>query len=455
VRRYRLTALILALTAVLSFTTVPARAETGVSIDFFVDTLSPHGEWVEHPRHGRVWYPRDVDYDWRPYTRGHWANTEEHGWMWVSDEEWGWGPYHYGRWDFDDRYGWVWVPGYEWGPAWVEWRSGGGHIGWAPLSPAASFVDGRIVYAERFDYFAPRYRPAWVFVPEVHFLRPRLYSFCVPPARNVTIINRTTNVTNYTVVNQTVINKSVTVQHIAAVTKQQVPVTKIVQVNNPVAGQAAGSQRPNSVSLFRPVVNQGGKPQLAQGVTTAAIVQSAKAAAPPKTDGQPPKPNAAAATAVKQVEGAAPAASQQKALPNKTAAVPPVNKAAKEAAPPAKPPVALKSDAPAASARTTAAPPPGDDSRLKTLQERQKAERAAMVQRQQQDRSKAALLQKPGVIRDQFRERSEQRRIEAQQRKVVQNRPVPPRVTAQPPRQPVPVRQAQKKPTPNGQQPPR
>ena len=111
------------------------RAETGVSIDFFVETLAPHGEWVEHPRHGRVWYPRDVDHDWRPYTRGRWVNTEEHGWMWVSDEEWGWGPYHYGRWDFDDRYGWVWIPGYDWGPAWVEWRSGGGYIGGAnPLS---------------------------------------------------------------------------------------------------------------------------------------------------------------------------------------------------------------------------------------------------------------------------------------------------------------------------------
>jgi hypothetical protein len=456
----------------------PARAETDVSMEFFVETLSPHGEWVEHPRHGRVWYPRDVGHDWRPYTRGRWANTEEHGWTWVSDEEWGWGPYHYGRWDFDDRYGWVWIPGYDWGPAWVEWRTGGGHIGWAPMPPAAVWGDGGIVYAERFDYYAPRYRPAWVFVPEVHFLRPRLYTYCAPPARNVTIINKTTQVTNYTFINKTVINKSINVNYVQNVTKTTVPTEKVVQANVPVRG--AGSKTGGAIPLFKPIEKSDGKPKLAAGVNTAAIVQSAKARAPAKKDGEAPKPNAAAlnvapnaksAVTGNAAKGAEPkgaekrGAEKQRIAGTQQSNTPPTNKP--DTANKPAPPVALKSEGrPKVEVpkKVATPPPPRDDSRLKAIQERQREERAETARRQQQERSKAALLQKPGVIRDQVRERLEQRRIQTQQRQVVQNRPVPPRVSAPPPR-PVPTRQqaaqarpapppAQAKPAPKGQQPP-
>jgi hypothetical protein len=116
------------------------RRHGGVTISFgvFYDELSPHGEWI--PVGGGVygWRPIGVHGEWRPYTVGRWCWTDD-GWYWFSDEPWGWATFHYGRWHYDDYYGWLWIPGYDWAPAWVEWRYGGGHIGWAPLSPYAVF----------------------------------------------------------------------------------------------------------------------------------------------------------------------------------------------------------------------------------------------------------------------------------------------------------------------------
>src|SRR5258708_33820088 len=77
--------------------------------------------------------------EWRPYTLGHWVYTDDDGWLWVSDEEWGWAAYHYGRW-YNDSGRWFWVPGRVWAPAWVAWRTGGGHIGRAPPPPPAAFA---------------------------------------------------------------------------------------------------------------------------------------------------------------------------------------------------------------------------------------------------------------------------------------------------------------------------
>lgn len=116
--------------------TKKTQAETpmGVSFQVFYDELSPYGDWINDPRHGYIWLPY-VDRDFHPYgSNGHWAMTE-YGNTWVSYYDWGWAPFHYGRWLYDDYYGWAWVPGYEWGPAWVNWRTGGGYYGWAPLGP--------------------------------------------------------------------------------------------------------------------------------------------------------------------------------------------------------------------------------------------------------------------------------------------------------------------------------
>jgi hypothetical protein len=75
-----------------------AAADPGAaSVDYFHQQLSPYGQWVADERYGEVWVPQ-VAPGWRPYTTGHWANTDQ-GWAWVADEDWGWAPFHYGRWD--------------------------------------------------------------------------------------------------------------------------------------------------------------------------------------------------------------------------------------------------------------------------------------------------------------------------------------------------------------------
>lgn len=138
-----------------------AKAQYGdyddnVSLETFYEELAPYGVWINDPQYGRVWRP-DVDQDeFRPYySRGHWEMTR-YGNTWVSDYDWGWAPFHYGRWYHHSRRGWLWIPGREWAPAWVSWRSGGGHYGWAPLGPGININMniGRIP-----DYW-------WVFIPQ-------------------------------------------------------------------------------------------------------------------------------------------------------------------------------------------------------------------------------------------------------------------------------------------------
>jgi len=163
------------------------------SVDDFDEPLSPYGEWVVVGSYGRCWRPSRVDASWRPYSSGQWVYTDA-GWCWQSDEPWGWATYHYGRWDFDVSFGWLWFPETQWAPAWVEWRSGGGYIGWAPTPPARR----RSSWREREDR-------AYVFVPEPRFVESVRPSQVI--VNNTTIVHQTVNITNTTVVNNTVINQ--------------------------------------------------------------------------------------------------------------------------------------------------------------------------------------------------------------------------------------------------------
>ena len=92
-----------------------APANDDVSFQTFYDQLANQGSWVQTDQYGYVFQPTESDPNWRPYTYGHWVNTDA-GLTWVSDESFGWATYHYGRWVNLDGYGWVWVPGYTWGP---------------------------------------------------------------------------------------------------------------------------------------------------------------------------------------------------------------------------------------------------------------------------------------------------------------------------------------------------
>jgi len=95
-----------------------------VTYNYFYDTLSPYGTWIDVDGYGYCWQPTVVVLNggWRPYCdRGRWLYTNL-GWYWHSDYSWGWATFHYGRWFSHPRWGWCWYPGYVWGPSWVSWR---------------------------------------------------------------------------------------------------------------------------------------------------------------------------------------------------------------------------------------------------------------------------------------------------------------------------------------------
>ena len=114
----------------------PTASTAAVSDDEIDSTLDGYGQWIDTDDYGQVWRPDAtvVGVDFTPYeSGGSWAYTDA-GWAFACDYPWGWLPFHYGRWAWFHGY-WGWVPGHRWGPAWVEWRHGGGVVGWRPLPP--------------------------------------------------------------------------------------------------------------------------------------------------------------------------------------------------------------------------------------------------------------------------------------------------------------------------------
>lgn len=188
----------------------PAMAQDR-DVDFseFYEALEPHGQWLQHRKYGYVWSPDAAeDDDWRPYSRGHWAPTEEHGWYWVSDEPFGWAVYHYGRWADDEQHGWIWIPGSEWAPAWVAWRDSDDYIGWAPLPPEAKWRGDALEFSS--DYYnSPRFAPYWIFVAPRYLSTPGLYRHAAPRSRNATILGSTRYVTDYRRSDRYVFNRGI------------------------------------------------------------------------------------------------------------------------------------------------------------------------------------------------------------------------------------------------------
>src|SRR5690606_3356237 len=82
-------------------------------------------------------------------------------------EPYAWAVYHYGRWYDDDRLGWCWVPGRNWAPAWVTWRRGDRHVGWAPLPPEEDGFQLSVSLDFRPEQLD---RDDWFFVPASGFL---------------------------------------------------------------------------------------------------------------------------------------------------------------------------------------------------------------------------------------------------------------------------------------------
>ena len=149
------------------------QPEGDVDVTTFDETLNPYGQWVDTgsgPNDGRAWRPDPdvVGEDFQPYaTGGHWVYSDW-GWTWESDYPWGWAPFHYGRWALTPSWGWVWYPGTVWAPAWVDWRFGGGYIGWAPLPPVGYAV------------VVQPWRPYWCFVPSNVFVYHDVWAYRLP-----------------------------------------------------------------------------------------------------------------------------------------------------------------------------------------------------------------------------------------------------------------------------------
>ena len=244
--------LLFAIVALIGAISAPhARAQ--VSVNFFYDSLSPYGEWVDDPDYGYCWHPTSVADNWAPYTDGYWAYTDS-GWTWVSYEDYGGVVYHYGRWANLPGEGWVWVPGYTWAPAWVSWRYGGGYCGWAPLPPEARW-SASVGFGYGVDAHFDIGPGFFNFVRVGDFGAPALGPVIIGREQNVTIINNTTNITNITTNNSNVYAGGPSYAALAAHSSRPIPRLKLVrQTDASLAqgGKVLSHQQGNQLMVLAP-----------------------------------------------------------------------------------------------------------------------------------------------------------------------------------------------------------
>jgi hypothetical protein len=227
---------------------IETAPETQGEVDLaaFREPLEKYGNWTQRAG-SPVWVPNDEPPGWRPYTTGHWANTDE-GWTWVADEEWGWAPFHYGRWFFDRALGWAWMPGSVWAPAWVAWRSTDDYVGWAPLPPSVGFDVSTGLEAGAVSRI---YADHYTFVSAHSFLAPEVRAALVSPAHSVELCRRSHNMTRYSVTeNHHIINHGVNVQHIEQVTGRRVPRLQIA-ASTSLTGHR-GAARQGQLFVYQP-----------------------------------------------------------------------------------------------------------------------------------------------------------------------------------------------------------
>lgn len=214
---------------------------------YIYDYLSRYGGWVELAPYGYVWFPEDVHYGWRPYTRGRWVWTD-YGWTWVSRFTWGWVPFHYGRWGWDDRLGWFWTVGTTWGPAWVTWRTGSRYIGWAPLPPNVRFIPGYGI--RRLSFNIPS--SYWVFVEGSYFYSDRMDRYLLPPERNRRLIRTTVSRTEIIQRDNRIINRGVDVDEIRRISRSQITKYQLEDAADLIPSRVEG----NKVRMYRPAVER-------------------------------------------------------------------------------------------------------------------------------------------------------------------------------------------------------
>lgn len=258
---------------------LPRHAKADVDFSYFYDNLSPYGEWVDVSPYGYCWRPTVTDPNWRPYTDGYWAFTDA-GWTWVSYEDFGAITYHYGRWVRLEDAGWIWHPGYEWGPAWVSWRKSDTYVGWAPLPPECEFRHGVgvSIWVDRDFNIGPGF---YSFCEFRHFGAPVMRSVIIAPEQNVTIISRTTNITNITYNNNSTVVYNGGPDYRAVARMSERPVQTLRLERRAVVPAQGGGVRPAQVVGNQLVVNA---PVVAKPTTPFVPPKVARVISQPKVD---------------------------------------------------------------------------------------------------------------------------------------------------------------------------
>jgi len=218
-----------------------------VSEDYFYDTLSPYGTWVEIGGYGRCWRPAIVSTlpTWRPYCdRGRWIYTDA-GWYWLSDYSWGSVVFHYGRWFNHPRWGWCWWPNTVWGPSWVTWRYDSDYCGWAPLPPNSVYTPGF-----GFTYYGSSVGVgfdfrlgigAFTFVSWGRVCDPYPYRYCLPYNRCAAVYNRCDIVNSYGKgPGNTAVNRGIPPERVQQHSRSEV---RTVRLRNEPAGAGARHER--------------------------------------------------------------------------------------------------------------------------------------------------------------------------------------------------------------------
>lgn len=200
----------------------------GFQYGYFYNSLAPYGNWMEIDGGVTVWRPTGVNRFWEPYREGQWIWTND-GWYWDSYEPFGYIVFHYGRWYYDDYYGWLWVPDNEWAPAWVEWRYDNSYIGWAPLSPYASFSISIGIHFTH-NYYTPYNH--WHFVSYKYFCNPHVYNHFVDSRIKYRVYSGTKYRTDYGYSDGRVINRGVNVDYIRQRSGQSIREKQIERVRN-------------------------------------------------------------------------------------------------------------------------------------------------------------------------------------------------------------------------------
>ena len=222
--------------------------EGPIEVSDFYTRLAPSGRWFDDPANGRCWTPYDVPADWRPYSDGHWIDTD-YGWSWASDEPWAWATEHYGRWFFDDAYGWSWVPGTDWAPAWVAWREGDDYLGWAPLPPSARWDRSNgLAFKDTGDI--PSHE--WCFVARSHMLDANLRLRVASVGRNATMLSRSHDATRFEVRNGRPADVGIDAARVATYVGHPLKAVAIVDVG-PLA-RGSGHPTTGGAGFYRPAV---------------------------------------------------------------------------------------------------------------------------------------------------------------------------------------------------------